>query len=372
LNNPWKRLASRVVYENPWISLREDRVVRPDGNEGIYGVIDTRVATGVVALTPELDVYLVGQFRYTMDQYSWEIVEGGGEHDEDPMDAAKRELQEEAGLIADFWEPLGGELHLNNGYSSEKGFLYLATGLHAVEAAPEVTEDLQLIRIPFAEALARVLVGEITDGLTIIALLLLERRLRAEGKMPPLPDVSTLAPLPVHPNPWQRLDTQPKYTNPWIKVREDSVLRPDGQPGIYGVVSGPENVNIAAFDAQDHLILVGQYRYTTDYYSWELVGGGGDVTQSPLSIARRELEEETGIQASDWTALAMRLQLTNCHATERSHLLVARNLAEGTPHPDATEDLAYRRLPLSEALALVLQNEIRDCLSIIGILWLSR
>ncbi|NDC38040.1 MAG: NUDIX hydrolase, partial [Proteobacteria bacterium] len=98
-DNPWKTLSSKVMYQNPWISVREDQVIRPDGSPGIYGVVETKVATGVVALTPEHKVILVGQYRYPLQQYSWEIVEGGAEHGEDPFVAIQRELEEEVGRV---------------------------------------------------------------------------------------------------------------------------------------------------------------------------------------------------------------------------------------------------------------------------------
>src|SRR5437868_652855 len=112
--SPWKCLSSRTVYTNDWIKVREDQVIRPDGKPGIYGVVETRIATGVLALTPDLQVYLVGQYRYPMDEYSWEIIEGGSDDGDDgALLTAQRELQEEAGLVAEHWEPLGHELHLS-------------------------------------------------------------------------------------------------------------------------------------------------------------------------------------------------------------------------------------------------------------------
>src|SRR5690606_11888068 len=129
MKNPWKTLDTKVVYENTWIRVREDVVVRPDGKPGIYGVVETRLAPGVAALTPENEVYLVGQYRYPMDSYSWEIIEGGSDDDESALDAAKRELREEAGLEASHWEALGPEIHLSNCHSNERGYLFLATGL---------------------------------------------------------------------------------------------------------------------------------------------------------------------------------------------------------------------------------------------------
>ncbi len=173
--NPWKTISSRKVYSNPWMSVREDQVIRPDGQNGIYGVIDTRTATGVVALTPEHEVYLVGQYRYPTDVYSWEIVQGGVDEDEDPLTACKRELQEEAGLIAETWTPIGGEIHLSNCISSEKGYLFVAEGLSETEASPDGTEVLQLKKLPLREAVRMAVSGEIVDAVSIIGLLLAEK-----------------------------------------------------------------------------------------------------------------------------------------------------------------------------------------------------
>ncbi len=182
--NPWRTVSSRRVYENPWMAVREDQVIRPDGRPGIYGVVETRVATGVVALTPALEVVLVGQWRYPLDRYSWEIVEGGADPGEDPLEAARRELREEAGLEAARWSDLGGELHLSNCISSERGVLFLAEDLREVPAAPEGTEVLEVRRAPLPEVMDLLDRGELTDAVTVIALLRLERRLRAEGRWP--------------------------------------------------------------------------------------------------------------------------------------------------------------------------------------------
>ena len=178
--NPWKTRDSRVVYSNPWMTIREDRVIRPDGADGIYGVMETRIATGVVALTPEKDVYLVGQYRYPTECYSWEIVEGGTDPGEMPLATAKRELKEEAGIVAERWSQLGGEIHLSNCISSEIGYLYLAQGLTETEPEPDGTEVLQIRKVPLAECLAMVDRGEIQDAMTIMGLLRLDRDLRGE------------------------------------------------------------------------------------------------------------------------------------------------------------------------------------------------
>ncbi len=175
--NPWTTLDSEVVYANDWISVRHNRVIRPDGQPGVYGVVHTRIATGVVALTDQLEVYLVGQYRYPTEIYSWEIVEGGTDATETPLEAATRELREEAGLTAGHWEQLGSEIHVSNCFSSEVGFLYLARTLTETMAAPDPTEILQIRKIPFRSALEMVDSGEIKDSLSIIALLRLSRTL---------------------------------------------------------------------------------------------------------------------------------------------------------------------------------------------------
>ena len=175
--NPWQTLGSRMVYKNPWLSIREDRVIRPDGSEGIYGVVDTRIATGVVALSPDQDIFLVGQYRYPTKMYSWEIIEGGTDDGEDPLSAAKRELEEEAGLVADTWSQLGGEIHLSNCITSERCYIYLAEGLRNVKACPEGTEVLTIKKLPFADALAMVDSGEIVDAVSIMGILRAQRLL---------------------------------------------------------------------------------------------------------------------------------------------------------------------------------------------------
>lgn len=180
MENPWKTLGSREIYRNPWLSLREDRVIRPDGVEGIYGVIDTRIATGVCALTPDRELYLVGQYRYPTQCYSWEIVEGGSDPGEHYLDAMKRELREEAGLVAARWTPLGHEIHLSNCISSEIGYIYLAEELTEVEAEPEGTEVLEIRKLPFEECVAMIDRGEIVDAVSVLGILLLERHLRTQ------------------------------------------------------------------------------------------------------------------------------------------------------------------------------------------------
>jgi 8-oxo-dGTP pyrophosphatase MutT (NUDIX family) len=169
-NNPWTTLASKPVYDNPWIAVREDQVLRPDGTPGIYGVVQFKNrAVGVLAYE-EGDIYLVGQFRYTLNQYSWEIPEGGCPEDEDPLDAAKRELQEETGFTASNWELLGTS-HLSNSVSDELALWYLATDLTPGERKPDGTEELEVRRVRVDEALRMVLSGDITDAISMMAIL---------------------------------------------------------------------------------------------------------------------------------------------------------------------------------------------------------
>ena len=160
-----------MVYENPWLRLREDQVIRPDGNPGIYGVLEKAAATAVVALDKDRNIWLVGQYRYTMGEYSWELIEGGAESGEEPLQAAMRELREEAGLQASSWKQLGSEIHLSNCISSERGYIFLAQDLTSVPAAPEATEVLQLRCLPFAEAVQLVRSGAIKDAMTVIGIL---------------------------------------------------------------------------------------------------------------------------------------------------------------------------------------------------------
>jgi 8-oxo-dGTP pyrophosphatase MutT (NUDIX family) len=168
--NPWHTLSARTVYDNPWISVREDQVVRPDGAPGIYGVVHFKhVAIGVLPVERD-EVYLVGQYRYTLGRYSWEIPEGGCDEGEDHLSAAQRELAEETGLRAERWQRMG-EAHLSNSVSDELAIWFLATGLTQGAHRPEGTERLRVRRVPVVEALRMALKGEITDAISLLALM---------------------------------------------------------------------------------------------------------------------------------------------------------------------------------------------------------
>ena len=181
-DNPWRTLSSREVYDNNWISLREDKVLRPDGEPGIYGVVHFKtVAVGVLAMEEDDTIYLVGQYRYTLDRYSWEIPEGGCPYGEEPLTAARRELEEETGLRAENWRYLG-QAYLSNSVTDELSMWYLAEKLTQGVHSPEGTEKLEVRRVPFEEAVEMVLSGEITDAVSMLAIMqykiMLERERR--------------------------------------------------------------------------------------------------------------------------------------------------------------------------------------------------
>jgi 8-oxo-dGTP pyrophosphatase MutT (NUDIX family) len=170
-SNPWKTVSSHPVYENPWIAVREDQVLRPDGSPGIYGVVHFKNrAVGVLPVDDTGRVWLVGQYRYPLDAYSWEIPEGGGPESEPPEVTARRELREETGLSAGRLE-LVATAHLSNSVSDEVGYVFRATGLTQGAVEPEGTERIVVQRFDWEEVRAMLKRGEITDSLSVIALL---------------------------------------------------------------------------------------------------------------------------------------------------------------------------------------------------------
>jgi 8-oxo-dGTP pyrophosphatase MutT (NUDIX family) len=182
--SPWRRLSRRTIYDNPWITVWHDDVIRPDGEPGIYGVVHyANEAVGVVPIDDADRVVLVGQYRYTMDAYSWEIPEGGSPWDEDPLVGARRELLEETGYEAAEWHALG-RLQLSNSISDESAVLYVATGLTPGESRPDGTEDLRIRHVPFEEALAMSLDGRITDAMSVAAIQWVGLARRGLGPIP--------------------------------------------------------------------------------------------------------------------------------------------------------------------------------------------
>ena len=168
--NPWTTLSTRPIYDNPWIAVREDAVVHPNGERGIYGVVHYKNRAVGVLPVEDGHVYLVGQYRYPLAKYSWEIPEGGCPEGEDTLTAARRELEEETGLRARRWRKLG-EAYLSNSVSDELAVWYVATDLEQSEARPEASEQLMVRRVPVERAIQMALSGEITDALSLIALM---------------------------------------------------------------------------------------------------------------------------------------------------------------------------------------------------------
>ncbi len=169
--NPWQITGEKNVYDNKWINVTEYDVINPSGGKGIYGKVHFKnLAVAVVPVDAEGNVYLVGQYRFTIDEYSWEIPEGGCPEGTDPLDTAKRELLEETGLIAGEWTEVM-EMHLSNSVTDELAYVYLARQLLQANAEPEETEQLQIKKIPFTTVYEMVMDGRIKDALTVAAVL---------------------------------------------------------------------------------------------------------------------------------------------------------------------------------------------------------
>lgn len=182
LQNPWKILGEKKIYENPWIKITEFDVINPSGGKGIYGKVHFQhMAIGALPLDEELNTYLVGQYRFTVDQYSWEIPEGGGAFGVEPVESAQRELLEETGLVAAEWTKIL-DMHLSNSVTNEFAVIYLARKLSQQMACPEETEQLQVKKLPFEEAYQMVERGEITDSMSVAAILKVKLML-ADGRI---------------------------------------------------------------------------------------------------------------------------------------------------------------------------------------------
>ena len=167
----WKKHSSKIVFENPWMVVREDEVTNPGGGQNLYGHVQFKnVAVAVLPIDDDGCTRLVGQSRYTIDQHSWELPMGGAPLDEDPLDAAKRELREETGLTASHWRELM-RLHLSNSVTDELGIVFVATGLSEGEAQLEETEDIEVRRLPLQEAIDMAIDGRITDAMSAAGLL---------------------------------------------------------------------------------------------------------------------------------------------------------------------------------------------------------
>jgi 8-oxo-dGTP pyrophosphatase MutT (NUDIX family) len=168
---PWLQKSKKLVYQNPWIEVHHHEVMTPANTEGVYGTVSFKnLAVGVLPLDDQGNTWLVGQYRYPLETYSWEIPEGGSPSGEDPLQAARRELKEETGLVPGSLELLL-EMDLSNSVTDEQAVIYLATRLEQQEPEPEETEELKVKKVPVAEALSMVHAGEITDAISVAALL---------------------------------------------------------------------------------------------------------------------------------------------------------------------------------------------------------
>ncbi len=169
--SPWKITKSQTAYENPWIKVTHNEVLNPSGNEGIYGVVHLKnYAIGILPLDKDFNTYLVGQYRFPLNSYSWEIPEGGCPEGTDVLATAKRELKEEVGLIANKWTPLL-TMHISNCLTDEIGHVFVAQDLTEGISEPEETEELVIKKLPFTKAYEMVMEGEITDSISVAAIL---------------------------------------------------------------------------------------------------------------------------------------------------------------------------------------------------------
>jgi len=172
--NPWKTLSSRIAYENEWIAVREDQVIRPDGGAGIYSVVEIPASVGIVALNDNDEIALVGQWRYPLGRYTWEIPRGGSCGDPDLPAVARRELAEEAGVEAGAWRDIGS-VDVNNGVTTDVQHLFVAAELRTVSAHQDPFEQIIVQWRPFARAVEMVMAGEITEVCSVAAILKVEK-----------------------------------------------------------------------------------------------------------------------------------------------------------------------------------------------------
>jgi len=169
--NPWTTLSSRIAYENAWIRVREDEVIRPGGGRGIYGVVIIRPSVGIVAINDRGEIALTEQWRYALERYSLEIPRGGSAPGEtDMLQVARRELREECGYEAASWRPLS-QVDVQSGVSTDVEHLFVATGLTFVGTSQEPDEEIVTEWLPLARAVEMALNGEITEVCSIAAIL---------------------------------------------------------------------------------------------------------------------------------------------------------------------------------------------------------
>ena len=177
MENPYRLVSTREVYRNPWIRVREDRVVRPDGAAGLFGIVDLKPGSSVLAIDDSGYAHLVDEFKYGVQRVSREVISGGLEPGETPLDTAKRELKEETGLDAREWIDLGVIDPFTSAIHSEN-YLFLALGVTHGVSSPDEGEQIVTICQPFRQAVKMVLDGEITHAASCVLILKADRILR--------------------------------------------------------------------------------------------------------------------------------------------------------------------------------------------------
>ncbi len=177
IKNPWTTLSGEEKYDNAWINITEYQVLNPSGGKGIYGKVHFKnKAIGIIPIDADNNTWLVGQYRYTLNAWHWEICEGGGRLREDPLEAAKRELKEETGMQANRWTTLL-TIHTSNSVTDEEGIVFLAEELTLGKSELEETEaDLKVWKLPLKQAVEMVVNGEITDSMSMAGLLMVARQ----------------------------------------------------------------------------------------------------------------------------------------------------------------------------------------------------
>ncbi|MBL4707315.1 MAG: NUDIX hydrolase [Flavobacteriales bacterium] len=174
MDNPWKILKKELAYKNDWIEVYHHEVLNPSGNSGIYGTVEFKnLAVGVIPIDTSGNTYLVGQYRFPLNAYSWEIPEGGCKAGTNPLITAKRELKEETGIIAKKWQEIQ-QIHTSNSVTNEVGYIYLAEELSFEEAQPDDDEQLIIKKVSLKQAYEMVESGEITDSLSLAGIMKLK------------------------------------------------------------------------------------------------------------------------------------------------------------------------------------------------------
>lgn len=363
-SNPWTTLSSKLIYNNPWLSFREDKVLNPAGGEGIYGVASPKtVGASAIPIDEDGNIYLVRQFRYSLGKFTWEICSGGAALSEDTLEAAKRELLEETGIQASTWTELA-QIDVSNSVTDAIGTIYLAEGLSFGKANTDVVEDITVKKVALDEALAMLERNEISDVTSMVGLLKL-----AIQKAKTIPTSNTTSKsqntTESSNSPWQQLSRKTIYQNPWVTLYEDEVITPKKTKGIYSVVEFKNKAGaVIPIDRQGYTWLVGQYRYPLDRYSWELPMGG--VEEAVLLGTKRELREETGIEANKWSKI-LQFDTIQSFGKEDATVFVAQDLSFGDYEPEETEALQVRKVHIDDAIAMALKGELSDSLTLAGL-----